>query len=70
MTKQLFLLGTGFIGGTVLTDLLVKRSDIAITALIRSDDKAAQLRSLGVTPLKGDLNDEDLIAEAASNADV
>lgn len=70
MTKNLFLLGTGFIGGTLLTELLSRRGDLAITALIRSDDKASKLQSLGVTPLKGDLNDEDLIAEAASKADV
>jgi len=70
MTKNLFLLGTGFIGGTLLTELLSKRRDLAITALVRSDDKAAHLKSLGVTPLKGDLDNEDLIAEAASKADV
>jgi len=70
MTKNLFLLGTGFIGGTLLTELLSRRGDLAITALIRSDDKASKLQSLGVTPLKGDLNDEDLIAEAASKADI
>lgn len=70
MTQNLFLLGTGFIGGTLLTELLSKRRDLTITALVRSDDKAAKLQSLGVRPLKGDLDDEELIAEAASKADV
>ncbi|PQE10337.1 hypothetical protein CJF32_00000875 [Rutstroemia sp. NJR-2017a WRK4] len=70
MPKQLFLLGPGFIGGTLLTELLSKRPDLSITALIRSDEKAGRLRSLGVKPLIGDLDDEELIAEAASKADI
>lgn len=70
MTKQLFLLGTGFIGGTLLSELLSKRPDLSITALVRSDDNAAQLKALGVQPLKGRLEDGEIIAEAASKADV
>ncbi|ATZ45889.1 hypothetical protein BCIN_01g05880 [Botrytis cinerea B05.10] len=70
MTKQLFLLGTGFIGGTLLSELLPKRPDLSITALVRSDDNAAQLKALGVQPLKGRLEDGEIIAEAASKADI
>ena len=58
------------IGGTLLKELQARRPDLSITALIRSDDKAAQLQTLDVTPLKGDLDNEELIAEAAGKADV
>ncbi|CAK1364715.1 unnamed protein product [Cercospora beticola] len=50
--------------------LLSPRPDLSITTLVRSNDKEAHLKSLGVTTLKGDLDDEELIAEAAGKADI
>lgn len=65
----LFLLGVGFIGGSLLQSLLASEK-YAITALVRSDAKAAVLESLGVTPLLGSLSDEELISNAVLEHDV
>lgn len=65
----LFLLGVGFIGGSLLRSLLASNK-YAITALVRSEDKAKVLKSLGVTPLFGSLSDEELISNAVLKNDV
>jgi len=64
----LFLVGTGFIGGTLLTSLL-KEGKHEISALSRSEDKANKLKELGVRPVMGSLDDEILVEESAK-ADV
>lgn len=48
---SLFLVGTGFIGGTLLTDLLASKK-YKISALTRKDDQAKKLEELGVRPIK------------------
>ncbi|GAA5911860.1 hypothetical protein JCM6882_005220 [Rhodosporidiobolus microsporus] len=70
MPKSLFLLGTGFIGGSVLTALLEKKQEYAISALSRDDEKSEKLKQLGVRPVKGSLDDDEVIAKEAAEADV
>ena len=65
---SLLLLGTGFIGGSVLAGLL-DEGKYEITALSRSDDKAKKLHELGVKTIKGSLDDE-IIVKAAKEHDV
>jgi len=67
-----FLTGaTGYIGGTVLTKLLESSSKkYSITALVRSETALPKLKSLGVKGLIGSLDDSELLAKAASEADL
>jgi nucleoside-diphosphate-sugar epimerase len=69
MTKmQIFLTGaTGYVGSSVLTSLLAAGHDV--TALVRSDEKAAQVTAAGATPLIGDITDTGLLASAAGKAE-
>lgn len=69
-TKTLFLVGVGYIGGSILHRLLEQRKDIKVTALTRSDEQARVLESLGVAPLRGTLDDVDIIKQAAATHDV
>lgn len=64
-----FLLGTGYIGGSILTALL-DEGRYAVTALSRSDDKAKVLQGLGVKTVKGSLDDEDGIVKAVLEHEV
>lgn len=65
----LFLVGTGFIGGSLLTALL-EADQYTITALCRKDDQAKLLKKLGVTPMMGSLDSHDLIKDATVASDV
>lgn len=69
MTKSLFILGTGFIGGSVLS-ALIEKGQYEIAALCRSDDKAKKLEELGVRPVRGELSSDDVISREAEQADV
>lgn len=60
--------GTGFVGSH-LVEALVQRGD-RVTALVRSPDKAARLRELGVELIAGDLSDAAALARAAAGRDV
>ena len=64
----LFLVGTGFIGGTLLTSLL-EQGKYEIAALSRDEAKANKLKELGVRPVMGSLDDE-ILAEESEKADV
>ncbi|GAA5994909.1 hypothetical protein JCM5350_006610 [Sporobolomyces pararoseus] len=64
----LFLVGTGFIGGTVLTSLLEQKK-YKISALCRDEAKASKLKELGVRPVMGSL-DDPILAEESSKADI
>lgn len=68
--KSLFILGTGFIGGSVLAALLEKKDQYSIAALCRDPKKADQLKELGVRPVQGELASDELIAKEAAEADV
>lgn len=71
MVVKIFFTGaTGYIGGSVL-DLLLKFPDkYKITALVRSKEAAEKLKTLNVTPILGSLNDADVLAKAAKEADM
>jgi len=66
---------TGYIGGSVLSTILKSNENVIrkleVSALVRGEDKAASLSSLGVRPiLFKDLDDLDVIRTAASEHDV
>lgn len=67
-TKSVFILGTGFIGGSVLQGLLDE--GYAVTALSRNDDKAKVLHELGVKTVKGSLSDDAIIRKTVLEHDV
>ncbi|GAA6018236.1 hypothetical protein JCM10207_002877 [Rhodosporidiobolus poonsookiae] len=69
MSKSIFLLGTGYIGGSVLTALLEKK-EYSISALCRDDKKAKKLEELGVRPVRGSLDDDEVISQEAGEADI
>lgn len=66
--KNVFIVGPGFIGWTVL-DLLVGEG-YQVTGLVRRESHAADLRQSGATAIIGDLHDHDLIAKHTSQADI
>ncbi len=59
--------GTGLVGRHVIGQL-VARGD-AVTALARSADAARTLRTLGATPLEGDVTDRGTLARGVDGAD-
>ncbi|KAI0783870.1 NAD(P)-binding protein [Irpex lacteus] len=71
-TTILFLGATGYLGGSVLARLLAhpSRHTFAITALVRSEEKAKKLETFGVTPVVGSTKDTALLAKLAENAHV
>jgi nucleoside-diphosphate-sugar epimerase len=65
---RVFITGaTGYIGGSI-AEKLIARGD-SITGLVRSDEKAAQLKARGIEPVRGTLADVATIAAAAATAD-
>ena len=65
---RVFITGaTGYIGGSIAAKLAAGGHQVV--GLVRSEDKAAQLRQAGIEPLRGTLSDLTLIAEAARRAD-
>lgn len=68
--KNLFLVGPGFIGGSLLVKLKEVRPDLNLHVLTRRDDQAAQLQELGITPVRGSVDDADLIAQWVAKSDI
>ena len=68
--KKLFLIGPGFIGGSLLVRLREARPDLALSALTRRADQAAELAALGIEAVHGSLQDGDVIQQHASQADI
>lgn len=68
--KNLFLVGPGLIGGSLLVKLKEARPDLKLHALTRRKEQADSLSSLGITPIQGSLEDHDLIAEWAAKSDI
>jgi nucleoside-diphosphate-sugar epimerase len=70
-TTNVFLTGaTGYIGGGILNEILLKDKQFKITALVRSEEKANLLQELGVNAIVGTLDDSEIITKAASQADL
>ena len=73
LLSEIFSTGaTGYIGGDGLFSIVQAHPDWEITALVRNEDKAAQVRSKypKVKILKGDLDSADLIEGAVADADI
>jgi hypothetical protein len=63
-----FLTGaTGFLGGVLARQL--RGAGYDVNAVIRSPEKASELRSLGVTLFKGDVTDKESMREAMQGTD-
>ncbi|WYZ43559.1 hypothetical protein EsH8_VI_001258 [Colletotrichum jinshuiense] len=58
---------TGFVGTSVVKELL--SAGHSVVSLTRSNNGEAQLTSQGATPLRGTINDLDLLKKAAREAD-
>jgi nucleoside-diphosphate-sugar epimerase len=58
---------SGYIGGSVASALL--GSGHEVVGLVRSDERAAQVRARGIEPLIGALDDGALLADAARSVD-
>ncbi|KAJ8456488.1 hypothetical protein ONZ45_g18698 [Pleurotus djamor] len=70
---NVFLTGAmGYIGGAALVRLLARpnASSFQFNALVRSPEKAEKLKSIGVNPIIGSLDDTELIQKWASSSDV
>jgi uncharacterized protein YbjT (DUF2867 family) len=68
VTRRVLVTGaSGFVGKRVVP-LLVARGD-TVVALARSDRAAELVRSLGATPVQGDLDDADGLVAAFASAD-
>jgi nucleoside-diphosphate-sugar epimerase len=59
---------SGYIGGSVATHLA--SAGHHVTGLVRSAEKADRVRSFGIEPLLGTLDDGEILARAAQAADV
>ena len=71
MATRVFITGiTGYIGGEVYAQVIKSGRKLDIHALVRSDEKAALLRQLDVTPVLGGLNDTEVIKAEVAAADV
>ncbi|WP_273824601.1 MULTISPECIES: NAD-dependent epimerase/dehydratase family protein [Pseudomonas] len=57
----------GFIGGSIATGLVA--AGHRVTGLVRSAEQVQELRDLGITPVVGSLDDSELLAEQARQAD-
>ncbi|ROW17307.1 hypothetical protein VPNG_01384 [Cytospora leucostoma] len=68
--KTLFLIGPGLIGGSLLVKLKEVRPDLKLHALTRRDDQAAELKGLGIEPIRGSIDDSSLIKEWVGKSDI
>ncbi len=65
---KIFITGaSGYIGGSLAAALLAQGH--VVSGLARSDDTAAALRKRGIAPVRGTLDDADVLAKAARGAD-
>lgn len=65
---KVFMTGaSGYIGGSVAARLL--EAGHSVRGLVRSGERAARVRALGIEPLLGSLSDAALLAQAARAAD-
>lgn len=65
---RVFVTGaTGYIGGAIAARL--QQSGHEILGLVRSPEKAAQLRARGIEPVAGSLDDAQVVSDAAGRSD-
>jgi len=65
---KVFVTGAaGYIGGSVAAALM--REGHRVSGLVRSDERAAQVRERGIAPVLGMLDDAALLARCANSAD-
>lgn len=60
--------GSGFVGGRLITHLLVRGWQVR--ALARSAESEAQVKTLGATPVRGELNDDQALRKAMTGCEV
>jgi nucleoside-diphosphate-sugar epimerase len=66
---KIFIVGaSGYIGGSVATALMAAGHQVS--GLARSDDTAEALAKVGTKPVRGTLDDADVLAKAARDADI
>ena len=66
---KIFITGaSGYIGGSVAAALMAAGHHVS--GLARSDEAAAALAKLGIGPVHGTLDDSEVLAKAARDADV
>ena len=66
---KIFITGaSGYIGGSVAATLMAVGH--RVSGLARSDEAAAALAKLGIRPVRGTLDDTEVLAKAAHDADV
>jgi len=70
MTSVFFLGASGYIGGSVLVDLLEKHPGLKVTAYVRTPEQAEAIRKAGATPVQGTWDDLTKITELSSQADI
>ena len=68
MAKKLFLIGPGYIGRTIIDELLKDEYDI--TALIRRQEAADELSKIKVHSVFGTLEDGDIICKQTAASDI
>lgn len=68
--KNLFLIGPGFIGTTLLLLLKSARPDLKLHALTRREEQAKELQALDIVPIHGSLQDAHIIKEWSQKSDI
>ncbi|KAK6527518.1 hypothetical protein TWF694_004501 [Orbilia ellipsospora] len=72
-SKKIFIIGaSGYVGGTVLVDLLEQHPNLDITALVRSPSSAAKIQSAHPTvkTVIGDLDSSDILTSISAESDI
>lgn len=70
-SNSILILGAaGYIGGTVLVDLLKSHAASSITALVRTEDQQSKLAPLGINVVIGTTEDIPLLTSLVAVSDV
>jgi len=69
-SETVFLIGSGYIGGTLLIGLLEKFEAANISVLNRREEREDTFKKLGVKTVSGSLHDHDVIKSAAAKHDI
>ena len=69
-SKILILGAAGYIGGTVLTNLLKEHDASKITVMVRKPEQKELFSNLGIQIVEGDVSDASLLKKLASEHDI